>query len=319
MLILLVAAVAAISIGAVHFLTKGRPAGDDGQSILPQMTPRQEEGLAEAPRESEAESAVTVNLDVLESPYAILLDGSTGQVIASKRGDEKIFPASMAKIMTVLTAIREIDDLDQTITMSYDFFDELYEQDASRAGFEPGEEAVVRDLLYGALLPSGAECCIQLAILASGSEEAFAGKMNENALAMGLTQTHFVNATGLHSEEQFSTPHEIALIMQEALKDETFYQVFTTHHYTVQPTAVHPDGFTFWSTLFKNVESSAVNGGEIMGGKTGYTSEAGHCLASMALVNDHPYLLVTAGWSQNPDPGNYHIRDAFAAYNQIAG
>ena len=259
----------------------------------------------------------TVDLSMLVSPYAILLDGERGSVLASKKGDEKIFPASMVKVMTVLTAIRSISDLDATTTMLADFYDELYAQDASRAGFEPGEEAKLRDLLYGALLPSGAECCMQLAIEAAGSEDAFVELMNQNALDMGLVQTHFTNATGLHSEDQYSTPHEIGEILRTALKNKTFYQVFTTHSYTVQPTAVHPDGFTFWSSLFKNITDDSVNGGKLMGGKTGYTDEAGHCLASMAEINGKEYILVTAGWAQTDDTV-YHISDAFRAYNQIA-
>lgn len=272
--------------------------------------------------QAQAESQVqklqkTVDLSMLVSPYAILLDGESGSVLASKKGDEKIFPASMVKMMTVLTAIRSISDLDATTTMSADFYDELYAQDASRAGFEPGEEAKLRDLLYGALLPSGAECCMQLAIEAAGSEGAFVELMNQNALDMGLVQTHFTNATGLHSEDQYSTPHEIGEILRTALKNKTFYQVFTTHFYTVQPTAVHPDGFTFWSSLFKNITDDSVNGGKLMGGKTGYTDEAGHCLASMAKINGKEYILVTAGWAQTDDT-KYHISDAFRAYNQIA-
>ncbi len=272
--------------------------------------------------QAQAESQVqklqkTVDLSMLVSPYAILLDGESGSVLASKKGDEKIFPASMVKVMTVLTAIRSISDLDATTIMSAGFYDELYAQDASRAGFEPGEEAKLCDLLYGALLPSGAECCMQLAIEAAGSENAFVELMNQNALDMGLVQTHFTNATGLHNEEQYSTPHEIGEILRTALKNKTFYQVFTTHSYTVQPTAVHPDGFTFWSSLFKNITDDSVNGGKIMGGKTGYTDEAGHCLASMAKINGKEYILVTAGWAQTDDT-MYHISDAFRAYNQIA-
>lgn len=272
--------------------------------------------------QAQAESKVqelqkTVDLSMLVSPYAILLDGESGSVLASKKGDEKIFPASMVKMMTVLTAIRSISDLDATTIMSAGFYDELYAQDASRAGFEPGEEAKLCDLLYGALLPSGAECCMQLAIEAAGSEDAFVELMNQNALDMGLVQTHFTNATGLHSEDQYSTPHEIGEILRTALKNKTFYQVFTTHFYTVQPTAVHPDGFTFWSSLFKNITDDSVNGGKLMGGKTGYTDEAGHCLASMAKINGKEYILVTAGWAQTDDT-KYHISDAFRAYNQIA-
>lgn len=266
---------------------------------------------------TETLSDISVNLESLDSPYAIMIDAADGSVIGSKQGDVLVFPASMTKILTVLTAIEQIKDLDRQITMSYDYYDTLYAQDASRAGFEPGEEAVIRDLLYGALLPSGAECCMELAIQASGSESAFVEQMNKKVKELGLTQTHFTNCTGLHNDDQYSTPHEIAIILQEALKNKTFHEVFTTHYYSVAPTSVHPDGFTFWSTMFKNMEADLVIGGEIMGGKTGYTDEAGHCLASMAEIDGREYIQVTAGWASQPRVSLYHINDAFLGYNAL--
>lgn len=260
---------------------------------------------------------ITVNLDSLDSPNAVLIDADTGTVIGSKNAQTRIYPASMVKIMTVLTAIREIRNLDETVEMSYDYYDMLYARDASRAGFEPGEKAVIRDLLYGALLPSGAECCMELALQAAGSESAFVELMNQNASKLGLTQTQFTNCTGLHDEGQYSTPAEIAAILQDALKNKTFYKVFTTKSYTVEATEVHPDGFTFQSSMFKGMQSPTVIGGEILGGKTGYTDDAGHCLASMAKIGGREYILVTAGWAQNPRVDQYHINDAFLAYNEL--
>lgn len=260
---------------------------------------------------------ITVSLDSLDSPNAVLIDADTGTVIGSKNAQERIFPASMVKIMTVLTAIREIRNLGETVEMSYEYYDMLYARDASRAGFEPGEKAVIRDLLYGALLPSGAECCMELALQAAGSESAFVELMNQNASKLGLTQTQFTNCTGLHDEGQYSTPAEIAAILQDALKNKTFYKVFTTKSYTVEPTDIHPDGFTFQSSMFKGMQSPTVIGGEIMGGKTGYTDDAGHCLASMAKIAGRKYILVTAGWAQNPRVDQYHINDAFLAYNAL--
>lgn len=260
---------------------------------------------------------ITVNLDSLDSPNAVLIDVDTGTVIGSKNAQTRIYPASMVKIMTVLTAIREIRNLGETVEMSYDYYDMLYARDASRAGFEPGEKAVIRDLLYGALLPSGAECCMELALQAAGSESAFVELMNQNASKLGLTQTQFTNCTGLHDEGQYSTPAEIAAILQDALKNKTFYKVFTTKSYTVEATEVHPDGFTFQSSMFKGMQSPTVIGGEILGGKTGYTDDAGHCLASMAKIGGREYILVTAGWAQNPRVDQYHINDAFLAYNEL--
>ena len=105
--------------------------------------------------------------------------------------------------------------------------------------------------------------------------------------------------------------------MRTALKNKTFYQVFTTHSYTVQPTAVHPDGFTFWSSLFKNITDDSVNGGKLMGGKTGYTDAAGLCLASLAVVNGKEYILVTLGAPGNHATEQTNIMDAVQVYRRL--
>lgn len=261
---------------------------------------------------------ITVDLEQLDSPYAVLMDRDTGTVLASKGGSERMYPASLTKIMTVLTALDKFSDLNQTVTLSYDYFQDLYDQDASRAGFEPGETARIIDLMYGAILPSGAECCMELALQAAGSEAGFAELMNQKAEKLGLTGTHFCNSTGLHDAEQYSTARDIAVLLREALKNDTFYEIITSKYYYVQPSDVHPDGFTFYGTMFKGMDDPTVTGGQILGGKTGYTDEAGHCLASFARVDGRDYILVTGGIPASARTEQYHIDDAFRAYGQIS-
>ncbi len=123
----------------------------------------------------------TVHLEGLVSPYAILVDADSGEAVAEKEADVSIYPASMTKVMTALLALEANPDLEQPVTLPEDIFPELRAEGASMAGFRPGETATVRDLLYGALLPSGAECCEALAREVSGSEEAFVELMNQKA------------------------------------------------------------------------------------------------------------------------------------------
>lgn len=134
-----------------------------------------------------------VTLDGLNSPHAILLRADSGEVLAEKDADSTIYPASMTKMMTALLAIEANPDLDTPVTLPEEIFPALQAQNASLAGFQPGETATVRDLLYGAMLPSGAECCEALAREVSGSEEAFAARMNQKAAELGMTGTHFCN------------------------------------------------------------------------------------------------------------------------------
>lgn len=253
----------------------------------------------------------------LNSSEFLLMKLNTGEVITENAGDERIYPASMTKIMTALLALEKLPDLDQKIQLTEDIYPELYSQNASRAGFEPGEMATVRDLVYGVMLPSGAECCLGLANQITGSEAAFVDMMNQKAAELGLTNTHFTNSTGLHNEEHYSTAKDMAVLLQYSLQNGDFRAVFTSPRHTTTGTNYHPEGFTFASTLFKYTDNLAVTGGELLGGKTGYTSEAGQCLASLANVGGEDYILVTAGAHGNAQEEQLHIQDAFRVYSKL--
>lgn len=259
----------------------------------------------------------TVDLRHLYSGNAILVDKDTGEVLAEHKGQRKIYPASMTKIMTALLAVEHTENWEENVTLPYEIFLPLYEENASMAGFQPGETANLKDLLYGALLPSGAECCLTFAVRIAGSESAFVDLMNEKAAALGMEDTHFCNATGLQSKEHYSTAADMVLLLREALKYDAFREAFTAKSHSTRPSEAHPEGFTFYSTLFQYMDSASVPGGEILGGKTGYTEEAGLCLASLARVNGKEYILVTAGAEGSHETAQFHILDAIDVYGQL--
>lgn len=258
-----------------------------------------------------------VNLRRLHSDNAVLFDMESGEKLAALSAGKRIYPASLTKIMTALIVVEETEDLDGTMVLPSDFFSDLYAENASMAGFLPGESVNRRDLLYGILLPSGAECCLAFAEEIAGSEEAFAERMNAKAKELGMKNTHFCNATGLHNPEHYSTVEDMAVLLAYALKEQEFKEAFTSQSRNTFPSDMHPEGFTFTSTLFQNLENPAVAGGTILGGKTGYTPEAGLCLASLARVNGKEYILVTANAEGNHDTEQFHILDAVNVYNQI--
>ena len=260
----------------------------------------------------------TVHLEGLVSPYAILVDADSGEAVAEKEADVSIYPASMTKVMTALLALEANPDLEQPVTLPEDIFPELRAEGASMAGFRPGETATVRDLLYGALLPSGAECCEALAREVSGSEEAFVELMNQKAAELAMRSTHFCNPTGLHDLEHVSTVRDMARLTEAALQNETFRKLFTTERYTVPATNCHPQGFTMHSTLLSQLDGTELHRGRILGGKTGYTGEAGLCLASLAEVKGREYILVTAGAGGNHSTAPYHIEDAVTVYRRVS-
>lgn len=262
-------------------------------------------------------SNIKVDLEHLYSPYAILVDLESGNVLAEHDAQAKIYPASLTKIMTAVLAIENTEDMEEVMILPADFFQKLYTEDASMAGFQPGERVRLKDLLYGILLPSGAECCMAFANRIAGSEDEFVRMMNRKAEELGLKNTHFCNATGLHDPEHYSTVEDISILLQYALRDENFRAAFTSSRYSTLPSEQHPEGFTFYSTMFQYMDSTEVTGGNIIGGKTGYTEEAGLCLASLAEVAGKEYILVTAKANGTHQTEQYHILDAIDVYSQI--
>ncbi|MBD8950833.1 MAG: D-alanyl-D-alanine carboxypeptidase, partial [Blautia obeum] len=134
----------------------------------------------------------------INSPYAVLMNAKSGKVIGDINGEEQMYPASMTKIMTTILTIENLKDLNQEITITNDMVADLYVQDAMQAGFQPNETVKAIDLLYGVMLPSGAECCVALADTVAGSVSDFVTLMNEKAEKLGMTNTHFSSISGLH-------------------------------------------------------------------------------------------------------------------------
>lgn len=266
-----------------------------------------------APRLSST-NAQLVKPDGLSSTCAILVRRADGQVLMEKQADTHIYPASLTKIMTVVLALESFPLPDWPIRVDGETIDEMTAQGASMAGYSAGEMARVEDLCYGALLPSGGECAVTLAKAVAGSEEAFAARMNEKAAELGMTQTHFVNATGLQAENHVSTVRDLAKLLDYALEDPVFEKIFTTAKYRSNPLDPwHPGGLLMKSTTFFSGCDLQLQHGEILGGKTGTTDEAGHCLASLAEVYGQSYLLVTVG---APEVGG-NFADARTIYDRI--
>lgn len=260
-----------------------------------------------------------IQLDAKElvSSNAKLVRLSDHKVLFDKNSEDIIYPASLTKIMTAIVAIEHLTNLNQTIELSSDMFQTLYKEDASLAGFLPGETVRAIDLLYGVLLPSGAECCIGLSEYIAGSEDNFVALMNEKAKNLEMNQTHFVNSTGLNDPDHYTTVSDLVKLLEYALDNDTFRDIFTSSRHSTDTTSLHPDGITFNSTLFKNIDSPDFKDGSILGGKTGYTSEAGLCLASLAAKDNTEYILVTAGAKGDHNTEQYNITDALYAYENL--
>lgn len=278
----------------------------------------EEEPTPEPTPEPTLEPAKKIFSDGLYSKHAVLIRLKDEDIMMDKAGEDRTYPASITKVMTAIVALEQLPDLEEKITLSSAMFDRLYEEGASMAGFEANQSVSVRDLLYGVMLPSGAEACIGLAERIAGSEEGFVELMNKKAEALGMNGTHFVTSTGLHDAEHYTTARDMSHLLAYALKNPEFRTIFTATSYTTAPTSSKPEGLTFQSTMFKRLETPVLaNGGVIEGGKTGYTSDAGLCLASLAKIADEEYILVTTGAEGDHTTEQFNLLDALDVYNRI--
>ena len=241
----------------------------------------------------------TISASGLNSAAAIMVDLKTGEVVGEYNPDTIIYPASLTKIMTAIVACELIKDMDDTFTLTNEIINPFVQQGASRANFCTGYAITMEELVYGVVLPSGADACAALAIKLCGSEAAFVEKMNEKAAAIGCTKTRFVNATGLHDDGHYSTVRDLATIMSYAMNNPFIREVLSTKTYTTTAPLGNPEtGFYYkmnciWASRYAGYESAAA---EIFAAKTGYTPEAGQCLASVSRTNSGTnYVIVTVG------------------------
>ena len=242
------------------------------------------DATAEIPAENDAKSI-------------IIVDKSTNKVVAARNPHEREYPASTTKIMTLLVAVENITDFDDTFTMTLDITDPLYVEEASVAGFLNGEQITMTDLLYGTILPSGADAAMGLAITVSGSEAEFVKLMNKKVKELGLKNTNFTNVTGLHNKNNYSSAYDMAIILDAALQNDLCRKVLSTYQHTTNVTPQHPKGILLSSTLFSYMYGNEPETATILGGKTGFVNESGYCIASYGKVNDtqKEYIVVTMG------------------------
>ena len=292
------------------------PAQDSPEESEPEETPAQEDpGEKTYTPASVTDATKTLDLE-LYSENALLIDLESNTVLVQKNADARIYPASMTKVMTVLVAAEHIENWDETFTMTQSIIDPLFLADASMAGFVHGEEVSMTELLYGAVLPSGAEATEALAIVTAGSEEAFAALMNEKAQELGLKDTHFVDASGLHDENHYTTLSDMAIIMQAALDNPHCREVLTSVNHTSPATAQNPEGVAMTNRFLYRIRPQQSGNVDIQAAKTGYTAQAMNCCVSYGIMeNGRAAICVTAhAWT-----GDYCIADHLALYGTYCG
>lgn len=242
----------------------------------------------------------------ITSDYVILYNLNDDEVLYENNSDKKTQVASLTKIMATIVAIENNENLDEEVIITKDALVGISEY--TKVGFKAGNKVTVRDLLYGTMLPSGADAVNALAIHTSGSINKFVGLMNDKASELGLENTLFDNPIGMDSDDNYSTAKDIAILLKYGLEDPTFRDVFTAREYMIS--SINKE---VKSTLIGYSRSYGLDVTDIEGAKSGFTDGAGLCLASIATIDDVSYLLVTIG-AETKNRSNA-VRDSLRIYD----
>ena len=253
---------------------------------------------------SDATQAIAA--DSIKSTNAVFLDLNSMTVTASRLADERTYPASLTKVMTLIVVVENLrgeSSLDDSITVSEEVFKRMQKEGSSGAGLEPGEILSVESMIYALMLKSDGIAACELAKYIAGTEEQFVQKMNDTAARIGMENTHFTNPTGLHDSDHYSTCLDLANMMAYAMKNELCKKVMTEDVFVAACT--QPNGkqfnYQFYHSLlvtqFDKLNKTNPKDASIIAGKTGYTPESGNCLVTCAENANGAYIVVTTGAS----------------------
>lgn len=246
-------------------------------------------------------AAATYEPDFEVTSKAVYLENiDTGTVVYEKAAGERMYPASLTKIMTAILVLEHVKDLDGE-TAEYPMYiqDLLYGTNASLGGLRVGEKLSIRMLLYSALVQSANESAMILAdYVGAGSIAKFVEMMNQKAAELGCTGTHFTNPTGLHNDNHYSTARDLAIMAKYAMENDIFAEIVSTYAVNIGPTNKRQELWQY-TTNRMLIPSSVYYYSPLIGIKTGTTDEGGKCLASMTDADGYRYLCILLGAPTN--------------------
>lgn len=224
-----------------------------------------------------------------EAYMLINLDDDSYPVVAEKNQDEKMYPASLTKIVTAIVTLNNVSNLQEQVTVSEAAFNILLGTGAQVAGLEIGDTLTVEQLLYLTMVHSACDASEVLAEYVGGTRDNFVKMMNDYAASLGCTGTNFVNPDGLHDENHYTTASDLAKITLDALKNSTFTKIAYTVEYEY-------DGMNYYNTNLMLRRGYLSYYYEYAKGiKTGSTSEAGYCVITTASKDGYNYLAIVLG------------------------
>lgn len=242
-----------------------------------------------------------LDLDLYSNGY-LLIRLNDFKALFGKNYADKFYPASLTKVVTLNTVVKNVSDFSETSSFNSTDYEELINKNASLAGLSINKEYSIEDLLYALVLPSGADAGKALENYFKKQDEDLVSLMNKNAKSLGLTDSHFTNTTGLHDDDLYTTLQDYANVIVDTLSYPKGKEVLKVFKYTLE------DDTSVSSTLSSLADIKNV---KIYGGKTGFTDEAGENIMILYTYKNRSYLLILANAPGNPYIENqkYHFTD----------
>lgn len=254
--------------------------GDDQQELFAMKAPSYAQSLCVGEANTGLEG-----VSLSSSARGGLFDLEHKKVLFSQGMYDKMYPASITKIMTGILAIK-YGNMEDTVTITEDMLN--LEEGSTEIGFQPGDQVTLDELFHGLLIYSGNDAAMAIAFHVGGTIDHFVEMMNAEAASLGATNTHFVNPSGLHDQQHYTTVYDIYLMLQEALQYPHFTEVMQLSSYNLKYTRGEEEQIQHLDSTdqYMTRQVTAPKGVTVLGGKTGTTSDAGSCLA---LVSQNAY------------------------------
>lgn len=292
--------------------------------LVPALAEPQPTDVAATPEPTvkpEVTSDILASVQPAQCKAAVLMDAESGEVLYALDAHEHNYPASVTKVMTALLTLEAVDrgelSLETLVTASTTFGYDL-QVGGSTAGIQEGEQLSVLELLYCALLPSANEACNILAEAMEGSIPTFVDKMNARAAELGMEDTHFANTHGLHNANHYTSAYDLALLVRQALKNDTFSTIVSTRSHTVPATNLHAERkVNNTNALVNPLYNGKYSYPQAIGVKTGSTPEAGKCLASAAVSRGETLICVVMGAEEVKNEDGSVVRNQFAESRRL--
>ena len=257
------------------------------------------------------DAALTLNCEA-----ALLVELNSGTTVYEYNADQRLYPASLTKMMTCMLAL-EGGNLSDEITVNGSLFADM-DSDASSANLVDGEVMTLEDLLYCVMVPSANDASIVVADHIGGSVEAFVDMMNAKAAELGCRDTHFANPDGLHEDDHYTTARDLAIIAQAALQNDTFRTLCGTAVHEIPANNISDARVVYTTNYFLDTTITPKYYWEkVSGVKTGYTSQAGRCLVSLVEDGDRSFLGVVLGCPTDYDENGEVIYEHFVQSRKL--